>query len=271
VFAPYVDDAHLARPDNGLVLFTLATVWAALRYQEQPTTGALVLAAACAALSVSVKYPGVANGLVVALAVLIVHHRSPRVVLWRLAGAAAVFVAVLFAAAPYVVLRMPVVLRVFAQEIRPHARAPALGFWGNLAFYVGDFMTEAGLVLSVFAIYGGYRVLREAGPRATPLFIGLVYWVGLSLPSVHWSRWGLPMYATPLLLAAVGMSSAGAAIDAMPRGRSRTAWFAALAMLLAIGVVAPLTESLVRVSAPYDHADPYHPPAPVLRAGSTGR
>jgi len=40
--------------------------------------------------------------------------------------------------------------------------------------------------------------------QSLPLWLGVIFWVILSSLPLHWERWGLPMYLTPLLMAPIG-------------------------------------------------------------------
>ena len=74
------------------------------------------------------------------------------------------------------------------------------------AYYLKDFYTNAGLVISILAVIGLVAVVLIKDPTNLLLFFGGGYWIALSYLSLHHSRWSLPMMTTPLFLAAIGVS-----------------------------------------------------------------
>jgi len=202
----YVHDAHIARSDDLHLLFTMLVVLFLVRYLKHGGVRALIVAAACAGLSVSAKYPGAFNCLLVAAAIVLRNPGRGASLLRETAISAGAFLAALFGSAPYLFLRFPLLLEVFRRETRGRqAGMEILGFGGNLQYYVGDLLALTNVPLLLFAAVGAYAALERYGKPALPLFFGLLYWVLLSALALHWRRWGYPMYATPLLLAAFGL------------------------------------------------------------------
>ena len=79
------------------------------------------------------------------------------------------------------------------------------GLIGNLRVYQSTYLYSAGIVLVLMGILGLVLVVRRRQLDRLPWFVGVLFWVALSRLPLTWDRWGLPMWITPLLLAAVGV------------------------------------------------------------------
>jgi hypothetical protein len=84
-----------------------------------------------------------------------------------------------------------------------HLGADNLGFLGNLLFYAKGYIEAAGIISLVFMAVGIVFAFRERS--FLPLLFSVLYWACLSVLSLHWLRWALPMYIGPLLLASIGL------------------------------------------------------------------
>lgn len=218
-FPLYVADAHLATPDVPLTLAVLCVVLAATRYLERPGWRPLLLASLATAAGVAIKYPGALSTVIIAVAVLVaaVRDRAWLRLFVHGAGAALASVGMLFAISPVLFTNVHAVREAVTSEARPsHLGADGLGWGGNLAYYAQAFAGQAGVVVLLLALVGATWVVRGRVLAAAALCSGVVYWVALSAVSLHWPRWGLPMYVTPLLLASLG---AGAVLDWYRQGR----------------------------------------------------
>ena len=203
----YVEESHYATPDVPLTAAVLAVVLAAMVYVNKPTMPMLLVMSLMTTLSIMAKYPG-ALGTVVIAAVVIAAAIRDRAWL-RIPGhgiISALSVGVfLFILTPEMFTNRHVVLRRITNEARgTHLGADGLTFTEKLGFYAGNYFGYTGVIILVFSIAGVWFVIKNWRLDAIPLFIGGVFWVALSTLGLHWARWGLPMYITPLLLAALG-------------------------------------------------------------------
>lgn len=73
-------------------------------------------------------------------------------------------------------------------------------------FYLRNFYSNAGVIISGLSIIGLLTVVLMKDPTYLLLFFGCGYWIALSKLHLHHIRWSLPMVTTPLFLAAVGAS-----------------------------------------------------------------
>ena len=206
-FPPFIENSHFATPDVPLACASMVVILACMRYLENPAWRNLLLAAFGVALAVTIKYPGALAAVMIAAAVLIaaVRDRAWSRILLHGAGAIGAVLAFLFALSPVLFTNVSAVrAQLSGQNSTGHLGADGLDWSGNMAFYAHDFATSAGLILVLFAALGVYWIVRLRHVQAVPIMLGLVMWVGLSSLELHWARWGLPMYLTPLLLAPIG-------------------------------------------------------------------
>lgn len=231
-----VRDAHYATPDIPLTCMLMVGVLALMHYLERP--GLVPLLVACAATSVgtAIKYPALVMTLMIAVVVVLVavRERRPAQVLTRGALSVVAVTGFLFVVSPVLFTNFAAVRQqLVGQSGANHPGADGLGYAGNLAYYAGSFFTDAGLLLSAAAVVGVVAVVRLRLLQAVPLLFGAVFWLVLSVLPLHWDRWGIPMFITPLFLASIGLFHAYRWI-----GRRR--WRRPLAWVVGTVVVANL-------------------------------
>lgn len=210
-FPPLVEHSRYATPDVPLVFAVLLTILGAVRYIQRESWPWLVLASAGVALGITAKYPAVAATSTIALAVIVASIRSRHY--WRIpARGAAAIVMVLgftFALSPTLFTNFSEVrAQLFQQNSTGHLGADGLDWSGNALFYASSFLSSGGIIVVLFAAVGLIAAVTGRRWDMLPLLTGLVFWVAISILTLHWDRWGLPMFITPLLLAAVGLDAA---------------------------------------------------------------
>lgn len=204
IFPTAIRYGHLVRPDTAFTLFSLGTMYALIRYTESSGMRWLVAAAAFAALSTAVKYPGLLNILVIFGVIYARHDRSWRRIAHDVLVVACVAEIVLFMVSPYLFFEFEKVLRSLKFEARTsHGNMVILGSGGNLRYYLSVFSLENGVILSFLGLAGFVPLVRCFGKRALPLALGYVQWTALSLLSLHWERWGTVFYASMIIIASV--------------------------------------------------------------------
>jgi hypothetical protein len=232
VFPPYVQHAHYATPDVPLTTALLLLIYALVRYVDSTSWSSLLVASFAVALAVGIKYPGAVGAVMIAVVVVAtaVRDRDGRRLLLHGLTSAATATAFLFAISPVLFTEFDGI----REEIRVQSAGdrlghPDMGLLGNLWFYVERFLLPSGIVLGLLTIVGLLVVVRQRRLDTVPWFSGLLVWASLATLPMTWDRWGLPMWVTPLLLAAVGIC---ALLDRF--ATSRTRWIP----VVAIGAVA---------------------------------
>ena len=210
-FPPFVENSRYATPDVPLVFAVLLVILGCVRYLQTESWPSLVLASAGVAVGVTAKYPALAATVTIAAAVVIASIRSRH--LWRIPirGLAAIGMTIgfTFALSPSLFTNFSAVrAQLLQQNSTGHLGADGLDWAGNAAFYATGFLNNAGVLVVLFALIGLVSAVLTRRWDMTPLLTGLVFWVAISALTLHWDRWGLPMYVTPLLFAAVGADAA---------------------------------------------------------------
>lgn len=210
-FPPFVENSRYATPDIPLVFAVLLVVLGCVRYIQTETWPPLVLASAGVALGVTAKYPALAATVAIAAAVVIASIRSRR--FWRIPirgmAAIAMTVGFTFVLSPSLFTNFSAVRsQLLQQNSTGHLGADGLDWGGNAAFYANDFLSNSGILLVLFAAVGLVAAVVARRWDMAPLLTGIVFWVAISALTLHWDRWGLPMYITPLLFAAIGADAA---------------------------------------------------------------
>ncbi|MCK2022195.1 glycosyltransferase family 39 protein [Microbacterium sp. kSW2-24] len=210
-FPPLVEHSRYATPDVPLVFAVLLTILGAVRYIQRESWPWLVLASAGVAIGITAKYPAVAATSTIAVAVIVASIRSRQY--WRIPvrGAAAIVMVLgfTFALSPTLFINFSEVrAQLFQQNSTGHLGADGLDWSGNALFYASSFLSSGGIIVVLFAAAGLIAAVVGRRWDMTPLLTGVVFWVAISVLTLHWDRWGLPMFITPLLLAAVGLDAA---------------------------------------------------------------
>lgn len=213
-FPVYVLHSHYVTPDIPVTLFTLVILLFALRYVRAGQAKYLHLANLFAAVNTAEKYPGLLSFGIVLGAILWVqvaqHSGRPGLILKRtlIEGLKffGLYLLCIYILAPNLFIHYGQVLEQLKNEARStHPGADGLGWWGNLRFYLDNFLGYTNFVVLLLAAVGIVGLFLTRSYTLFFCFYGLAYWVILSKLALHWERWALPMYTFPLLLAAFGL------------------------------------------------------------------
>ena len=203
----YVEESHYATPDIVLTTTVFAVVLAAMVYVDKPRVSWLLVASAVTALAIMAKYPGALGTVVIAAVVIAAAIRDREWLRIVQHGFIALFgvAGFLFLFSPVLFTNRHRVFRAFTRESRDtHPGMEPLSFSEKMSFYAGNYFAATGILLLLLALAGVWYLIKNPTLIAIPLFIGLVFWVALSSFGLHWGRWGMPMYITPIMLSALG-------------------------------------------------------------------
>lgn len=253
-FPPLVEHSHYATPDVPLTTVFLGVVLATMHYLHAPRIPSLLVAAALAAVAVGIKYPGGLATAVIAIVVVVaaVRDRRPARILWHGLIAIGGMAVALFLVSPALFTNSRAVVEAFSAESDANnPAASGLGFAGNLLFYADTYVAVAGVLLTVLAVYGVADAIRHRRVEAIPLSLGVITWLALSPFTLHWERWTLPMYISPLLFAALGAVALWRDTAALREGRRWPNLVAAAVALLVVGnLIVPVVSSDLRFIVP---------------------
>ncbi|MGL4651521.1 MAG: glycosyltransferase family 39 protein, partial [Caldilineaceae bacterium] len=203
--------AKMVRTDSAGLFFGLLAAWLALRLLEEVNWRDLLLAAAAVGLAAASRYFGGVVGLLVGAAVLRHGWRSARS--WAMLAAAGVTALAVFALVNPAMIAHPAdVLADLRREARlTHLGADGFSPLGNVWWYLSEGIpVTLGLVWVVGC--GGVATTiieqrRGADRWGAWLLLGyLISFVLLiSLASLHWHRWLIPVVPVILLFAAAAL------------------------------------------------------------------
>jgi len=233
-FPPFVLNSSLATPDVPLTFAFMMVILGCMRYLSAPRWRHLAFACLGVSIGFAIKYPGALGTIVIAITVLTsaVPQRDWRRIVIHGAGAIGMVIGFLFVISPVLFTNAAVVIENLTGEAgSTHPGADNLGYWGKLGFYAGQFATAGGLILVLFFGLGVYFCMRLRLREWVPRVLGAIVWVLLSVIPLHWPRWGLPMYLTPLLIAPIGIFHAAKYLLAWRR-EVWAQWVAVAAMVL---------------------------------------
>ncbi len=213
-FPVYVLHSHYVTPDIPITLFTLLVILFALRAVRHGQPKHLYLATLFAAINTAEKYPGLLSFGIVLIAILWIQvrryeHRPGAIIQHTLLEGAKFFglyFLCLYLVAPNIFINYGLALDQIKNEARStHLGADGLGWWGNMLFYLKNFVSYTNAAVILLAVVGMVGMFKARQYELLFSFYGLAYWVLLSKMALHWERWALPMYTFPLLMAAFGM------------------------------------------------------------------
>ncbi len=214
-YPAYILHSHYVTVDIPLTLHVMLVLLFCLEYLSTKRSCWSVLASVFVAVAALEKYPGILSAGIVLTAIAIraisKDEKNNRLG-WRffiktisLNLGVTLIAAVIIA--PWLFINFDFAWKQILVEARPeHLGADGLGWGGNLFFYLKDFYSNSGLIISGFAVVGLIVTILMKDPVFLLLFFGGGYWIVMSKLSLHWTRWSLPMMTTPLFLAAIGLA-----------------------------------------------------------------
>ncbi|WP_139653388.1 ArnT family glycosyltransferase [Raoultibacter phocaeensis] len=217
-FPAYITHSGYASPDVPLSLIVLVLIYLGVRYIENGRLGLVIALGVATAIGMTTKYPAAICCFYVAgiIAFEGFRTRGAKAVALRVLLVAAVAFVCLFAISPNLVTDLGSVLASLKNESRPnHLGADGLGFFGNLQFYATGFFSIPDATYNdtpytnfetfIPLVIGVFCLARTKARLLLPFALCLMFWVVLSVFSLHWLRWALPMYVGPLVLAGLGL------------------------------------------------------------------
>lgn len=210
-FSPIlVEHSAYATPDIVLTFFVLLFVLLAQFYLESGKAAWLWLSVAVTGIGISIKYPAAILCLVIAAMVIFQCTRERtygKIIPYGLLSIA-LLLATVFMIAPNLFTDFRSVYDTLVFEARPnHLGADGLGWLGNIRFYLNAMIVDLEPLSLMGAVAGLIWVLRNHSSRTAVLLIAPVYLVCISVLSLHWIQWGIPVYVFYDLLTAIGLAA----------------------------------------------------------------
>lgn len=207
VFPSFIEHSHYITPDVPLLFFLLGVLWAALHYHKNPSVSWLFWMSFFTALATCEKYPGAYGCLIIAVCVCVTQLKLKKPFMIIKHGALAIlfFVLGIMAISPVLVVDYKTVLEIMAGQNKDHhLGADGLSPVGNFFYYLQTTGIHLGLILTLSSIYGMIKSIRRNVFPAIILLSLLAYIIPVSVLSLHWERYALPLYAVGLFFGAFG-------------------------------------------------------------------
>ena len=214
-FPSYVMHSLYITNDISLTLFSLLVIYFSLRYLILADKKSIYIAVVFAALATAEKYPGIISfGIILSVILIEGLKKSDQSIKTRIIQSFVpiirtliVFLIALLIVAPRLFFQFPEVMNSLSFESRStHLGADNLGWMGNLTYYLNAFGDWTNLLTLLWIALGVFTLIKEKEKAGWILIYGAIYCVLLSTLPLHWERWALPMYITPLFLNAVGIA-----------------------------------------------------------------
>ncbi len=194
------------RSDTLLTLFIVLVVYFSLEIQHKGSLRSYIFAGICTGLGVATKYPAALVVPVVFAAHFFIENehqrKSSNLMLYFVACAVGVIIG-----SPYLLLNIQTVVTDLLHESRTeHLGADGLGFFGNLIFYFRT-LIESGVGWGGvgFAMVGSLIAFVRKNKKVFLLILFTIVFIGgVSILSLHWSRWVIPVIPIICILTAFG-------------------------------------------------------------------
>jgi len=214
-FPSFVIHSHYITPDIPITLITLLVILFSIKYLKDEKLIYLYLATIFSAINTAEKYPGLLSIVIIFLTISIQTLRNDELLLREkisnllkgVLSIVGVFFLSFYLVAPNVFIEFGKVIQTIQYEARStHLGADNLGWFGNMIFYIERFSSFTNLFAIIFIISGLFFIIKTKKINFVLLFYGIFYWVSLSYLPLHWERWALPMYISPLLIVSIGIT-----------------------------------------------------------------
>ena len=210
-FSPIlVEHSAYATPDIVLTFFVLLFALLLQLYLESGKAAWLWLSVVVTGIGISIKYPAAILCLLIAAMVICrcIRERTYGKIISYGFLSIVLLLATVFLIAPNLFTDFRSVYDTLVFEARPnHLGADGLGWFGNLRFYLNAMISDLEPLSLVGAAVGLIWVLRNHSSRTAALLIAPVYLACISVLSLHWIQWGIPVYVFYDLLTAIGMAA----------------------------------------------------------------
>ncbi len=206
VVPSFIEHSHYITPDIPLLFFLMGVLWAALCYMRKPSVNWLFWMSFFTALATCEKYPGAYGCAIIAVAVCVTHIKKPLRIVRDGFLAILFFVLGIMAVSPILIVDFRTVLEIMKGQNKPyHLGADGLNFGETLWFYAKTAAVQLGLVLTLSSIYGIVRSFMKNAKLTIIMLSFLAYIIPISMLSIHWERYTLPIYAAGILFGAAGV------------------------------------------------------------------
>ncbi len=206
----FVQHSAYATPDIVLAFFVLLFSFLMLEYLQKENEKYALLSAVIIGIGITIKYTAAILCLPLALSVIYIHlsDKKPLKILNTGILSILIILSTVFFIAPNLFTEYQRTYETLIFEARPtHLGADGLGFWGNLKFYFDQLLQDQGILSLLFVLAAGINMFFRKGKQWLSLLVGPIYWICISVLSLHWIRWGIPIYSFYIIASSIGVGS----------------------------------------------------------------
>ncbi len=204
----FVQNSAYATPDIVLAFFVLLFSYFVMLYLENGSPKYLSACSIIIGIGITIKYPAAILCFPLACMVIyrnILEHKKPLEILKKAFRSILLIGATVFIIAPNLITNIyQVYLHIVIESEPDHLSAGGLGFGGNMFFYLKSMFTDIGFISVLFACIGIVFAVMHNRIRMLSLCVGVMYWICISVLSLHWLRWGIPIYPFYFITVAIG-------------------------------------------------------------------
>lgn len=209
-FSPlFIEHSAYATPDIVLTFFILFTAYISAEYLETGKRWTIYVIALITGICVTIKYPAAIVCSYIAFIVIykcIKDKKGFKEIFILGMSSILIILATIFVIAPNLYTDFGNVVSTFITEARPnHIGQDGLGFFGNMRFYFKTILESMGILSGPLFLAGCGFLIKNRKASHFPLLISGIYWVCLSVLSLFWVRWGVPMFLTYIILVSIGL------------------------------------------------------------------
>lgn len=209
-FSPlFIEHSAYATPDIVLTFFILLTAYISAEYLETGKRWTIYAIALITGICVTIKYPAAIVCSYIAFIVIykcIKEKKEFKEIFILGMSSILIILATIFVIAPNLYTDFGNVVSTFITEARPnHIGQDGLGFFGNMRFYFKTILESMGSLSGPLFLAGCGFLIKNRKSSHFPLLLSGIYWVCLSVLSLFWVRWGVPMFLTYIILVSIGL------------------------------------------------------------------
>lgn len=209
-FSPlFIEHSAYATPDIVLTFFILLTAYISAEYLETGKRWTIYAIALITGICITIKYPAAIVCSYIAFIVIykcIKDKKGFKEIFVLGMSSILIILAAIFVIAPNLYTDFGNVVSTFITEARPnHIGQDGLGFFGNMRFYFETILESMGILSGPLFLVGCGFLIKNRKASHFPLLISGIYWVCLSVLSLFWVRWGVPMFLTYIILVSIGL------------------------------------------------------------------
>ena len=236
----FIENSSYATPDIVLTFFVTLFAYYSVLYLKNGNRKLLYYCMVIIGIGITIKYP--AALLALPFSYIFIYREfickdHEKNSFWIIPKYACISIGVIFLTvfiiAPNLITNFEAVIKTLRMEARDyHIGADGLGFWGNLKFYFQYISEDIGTISLIPFFIGLFRVLWKRQREFMVLTIGLIYWICMSVLSLHWVRWGIPMFIFYNLITAIGFGTVFQFADSLSSRNKAVSSFGKVCLIL---------------------------------------